>query len=446
MRAKIWISIITGWLLVALIGVAQTAAQPPAAVTPTGVPQAQPADGMVQDGVDISLASPASEPAQVGPAALVFTEGFEGAWPGSWKLNDYSDTDNGTYLWGKRNCRPHNGNYSGWSVGGGSDGKNLGCSDQYPANINTWAVYGPIDLSDATSAVVTFYVTGKSEAAVNGNGDPYDFFFIGSNTQATGNFYGSRYWSDWTNGPDGSGYSKRSLDLSQDAAHSRLGQSKVWIALAFFSDASVQEIGFLVDDIQLDVTTPAATPTRTTTPTRTPIQTPTRTPTAVVGKPTVTPRPAPSGPIFMPLVEHPLPPTPTPTPSPTATPVVPVPCGDVEPNEGPANANPFPGFGKSCIGAFAGSGPNSDTNDWYWLNLSAGQTIHVSLTNIPPGDDYAIYLFGATAQNLLIYSNKPGSADESFTYTVGAQGRYHVQVFAWEKQAAAHTYLLTVGP
>jgi Bacterial pre-peptidase C-terminal domain len=122
-----------------------------------------------------------------------------------------------------------------------------------------------------------------------------------------------------------------------------------------------------------------------------------------------------------------------------------MPCGDIEPNEGPANANPFPGFGKACVGAFTGSGPNSDVNDWYWLNLGAGQTIHVDLTKIPSGDDYAIYLFGATAQNLLIYSNKPGSVDESFTYTVGAQGRYHIQVYAWEKTSATHTYVLAVG-
>jgi hypothetical protein len=193
------------------------------------------------------------------------------------------------------------------------------------------------------------------------------------------------------------------------------------------------------------MTTPAATPTRTTTPTRTPLQTPTRTPTPMVGKPTLTPESGPPGPVFVPLINRPLPPTQTPTPRPTATPDVPVPCGDTSFDEGPANANPYPAFGKSCIGTFPG-GPNDDVNDWYWLNLNAGQTIHVSLKNIPAGDDYAIYLFGATAQNLLIYSNQPGSADESFTYTVGAQGRYHVQVYAWAKQAAAHSYRLTVGP
>jgi hypothetical protein len=444
MRAKIWISIITGWLLVALIGVAQTAAQPPAAATPTGMPQ-QPANGGVQHGVALTVSAPSVEAAQVDPAAQVLTEGFEGSWPGPWMLNDYSDSDNGTYLWGQRDCKVHSGSYAGWSVGGGADGENLNCSHEYPANINTWAVYGPIDLSDATSAVVTFYITGRSEAGVNGNGDPYDYFFIGSHTQPTGIFWGSRYWDNWTQGPDGHGFSKRTLDLSQDQAHNRLGQSEVWIALAFFSDSSIQNIGFFVDDMQLDVTTPAATPTRTTVPTRTPIQTPTHTSTPVVGKPTLTPLAGPPGPLFLPMLKRPLPPTATPTPTAIPTPDVPVPCGDVEPNEGPANANPFPAFGKSCIGAFPSSGPDSDVNDWYWLNLSAGQTIRVRLRNIPSGDDYAIYLFGATAQNLLIYSNTSGSADESFTYTVGAQGRYHVQVYAWEKHATTHTYLLSVG-
>jgi hypothetical protein len=444
MKVKIWISIVTGWMLVALISVAQTAAQPPAVATPTGVPQARPANGGVQDGVSLTLATSPHDTAQVAPAALVLAEGFEGAWPGAWKLDDYSDLDDGNYLWGKRDCLAHSGNNAGWSVGGGSDGRDLDCSDQYPPNINTWAVYGPIDLSDATTAVVTLYLTGRSEAAVRENGDPYDFLFIGSNTAAVGDFYGSRYWSNWTGGPDGNGYYKRTFDLSQDDAHNRLGESEVWVALAFFSDASVQDIGFLVDDIRLDVTTPAATPTRTPIPTRTPNQTPTRTSTPAV-KPTLTPRAGPPAPIYMPVLSRPFPPTQTPTRTPTATPDVPVPCGDSASDEGTANANPFPGFGKSCIGSFPG-GPNDDINDWYWVNLNAGQTIRVTLKNIPAGDDYAIYLFGATAQNLLIFSNKTGSADESLVYTVGAQGRYHVQVYAWDKQAATHTYRLTVGP
>ncbi|HET9221468.1 MAG TPA: hypothetical protein VFO07_03135, partial [Roseiflexaceae bacterium] len=228
MRAKIWISVITGWLLVALVGVAQTGAQPPDVATPTAVTQLQPAGGGVQDGVALTLASSSVDPAQVAPEAVVLSEGFEGTWPGAWKLDDYSSADNGTYLWGKRDCSVHSGSYAGWSVGGGSDGRDLNCSAEYPANINTWAVYGPIDLSDATTAIVTFYLSGKSEATVDGNGNPYDFLFIGSNIAATGDFYGSRYWNNWTNGPDGNGFWKRTLDLSQDAEHNRLGQSEVW--------------------------------------------------------------------------------------------------------------------------------------------------------------------------------------------------------------------------
>src|SRR5262245_26255309 len=166
MRANIWICIITGWLLVALIGAAQTGAQPPNA-TPTAAPQAQPPDGRVQDGVPLDLAAPPISAAEVGPAALVLAEGFENQWPGAWKLDDYSSDDGGTYLWGKRDCLAHSGGYAGWSVGGGSDGSNLNCSDQYPNNINTWAVYGPFDLSDATSAIITFYFTGRSEGSVN---------------------------------------------------------------------------------------------------------------------------------------------------------------------------------------------------------------------------------------------------------------------------------------
>src|SRR3989442_1570761 len=56
---------------------------------------------------------------------------------------------------------------------------------------------------------------------------------------------------------------------------------------------------------------------------------------------------------------------------------------------GQAQGQPIPGIGKICIGSFK---VQSDDDDWYWVDLSANQTIVVLLSHIPDGDDYALYL------------------------------------------------------
>ncbi len=105
------------------------------------------------------------------PAAVVMSQNFEGAWPASgWSLSDQSSNDGGEFLWGKRNCRPRTGSYGGWSVGGGAQGSALACSANYPNHANTWAEYGPFNLSNATSASLTFYFWGRVEYEANWTG------------------------------------------------------------------------------------------------------------------------------------------------------------------------------------------------------------------------------------------------------------------------------------
>ena len=202
------------------------------------------------------------------PVAAVMTQNFEGAWPASgWELADNGSNDGGEYLWGKRNCHPHAGSYAGWSVGGGAQGSALSCTATYPNNAYTWAIYGPFDLRGASSASLTFHVWGQTEGGTN---CPYDFLYVGSSTDSQ-QFLGSRYCGDWTAGPDGNGYTRRTFDLA-----SRLGQSQVWIGFLLRSDFSNVFNGITVDDVTLDVvgTTPTNTPTPTPTATVTP--TPTR--------------------------------------------------------------------------------------------------------------------------------------------------------------------------
>lgn len=240
------------------------------------------------------------------PAAVVMSQNFEGAWPAAgWELDDYSTSDGGEYLWGKRTCHPHTGSNAGWSVGGGAQGSALSCSANYPNNVYTWASYGPFDLRGATSASLTFHMWGVIESSTT---CAFDYFFVGSSTDNQ-QFSGDRYCGNWTTGSDGNGYYRRTLNLSN-----RLGQSQVWVAFVLRSDFSVVFNGMTIDDVTLDVVGPTP-PTPSTPPT--PTDTPTPTPTA---SPTFTP-PAPQRiAANLPLVMRQVPPTPTPTP----TPVVPI--------------------------------------------------------------------------------------------------------------------------
>ncbi|HEY4691378.1 MAG TPA: hypothetical protein VIK33_18870, partial [Anaerolineae bacterium] len=188
--------------------------------------------------------------------AAVMHENFESTWPApGWMLIDDSSSDGGEYKWGKRSCHPRAGNFGGWSVGGGAQGSSRLCSATYPNNIRTWAIYGPFDLSQATSASLTFHVWGRSESVT---GCPYDYLFAGSSADGV-NLSGSKYCGDWTNGDAGNGYYSRTLDLS-----SRLGQSRVWVAFLFVSNSSVTHAGFTIDDVALNTNSaPAPSPTPT---------------------------------------------------------------------------------------------------------------------------------------------------------------------------------------
>lgn len=248
----------------------------------------------------------------ISPLAEIMQEDFEGNWPAAgWEVQDYSSGDDGEYFWGKRNCRPHSGSFAGWSVGGGAHGSNLPCNGSYPNNTFSWAIYGPFDLSQATSSILTFHYWGRTDG---GSGCPYDYFFVGGSVNGT-DFSGTRYCGNWTNGTAGNGYYLDSLDFNN-----YLGQNQVWLAFVLRSDITIVDIGMTIDDITLDVFTPTPTPTPTST--NTPTSTPTATPTdsmtpemesflpAVMVEPNKTPMP----PTYTPT------PTSTPTDTPTATP------------------------------------------------------------------------------------------------------------------------------
>ena len=210
---------------------------------------------IVIDGITAVLARTDAIAAPAGSAAIVMSEDFEGAWPAAgWEVLDDGSSDGGEYLWSKRDCHPRMGNFAGWSVGGGAQGSALTCSGNYPNNVRSWALYGPFDLSGATTASLSFHFWGRTEA---GQGCPYDLLFVGSSTDGT-DFQGSGYCGNWTDG-----YHQRVFDLGD-----RLGHSQVWVGFGLISDGSITYNGITIDNVTLDVTGgPGTTATWTPTPT-----------------------------------------------------------------------------------------------------------------------------------------------------------------------------------
>lgn len=234
-------------LLVLLNSIYRVSAAPPEpAKGSSATPEPSPGRAVTIEGVSEKLLLLPLTNSQIGIAAVVTNEGFEGSWPASgWNLIDQSSTDGGTYRWGKRNCHPHTGGFAGWSVGGGTQGSALPCSANYPNNIDTWAVYGPFNLTNAGSANLTYHFWGQTEGGTN---CPFDSLSVMSSIDGQ-NFSGQGHCGDATTGTAGNGYYQANLDLSN-----RLGQSQVWIAFRFVSDTSITFNGITVDDVTLDVT------------------------------------------------------------------------------------------------------------------------------------------------------------------------------------------------
>jgi len=130
-------------------------------------------------------------------------------------------------------------------MGGGAQGGALECSSPYPANADTWAVYGPFSLVGATQAELTFYLYGNTQESANCSND---YLFVGAATDGK-NFSGGRLCGPYQAGPDGRGFTGFRLNLAD-----WLGQPRVWVAMAFESDGSVTEFGYMIDDIALSAT------------------------------------------------------------------------------------------------------------------------------------------------------------------------------------------------
>ncbi len=197
--------------------------------------------GQVVSGAEQSGAEQTASPTALAPGWNdILKEDFEGAWPGSWDLR-YAGLEQ---LWGPDNYKPHMGSYSAWPAKGGAQGISAGYN-LYPNNMNSWMIYGPFDLSDATKAEVEFWLWREIEEGP----DPstyYDALFVGvSGDGQNFNFGDGGYW--W-------GFQKQwtyyLLDFA-DLDTNFFGDSSVYFAIAFTSDSDINYEGPFVDDIVL---------------------------------------------------------------------------------------------------------------------------------------------------------------------------------------------------
>lgn len=214
--------------------------------------------------VDIIVASSPAEPGssssflplvQVPPPAPTVTpipwttitsHEFEGSFPGpGWEVASIS-----SYHWAKSSCQSYEGSYSAWAVGetaGGTPG--LNCGDPYPNNVDTWLVYGPFSLRDATAAELDFFTWLNTEWDGNVQ-HVYDYLWMGVSLDNS-LFCGKSLMGD------SRGWYHKTLDLgslscSDINLDTVLGKPEVWFAFRFYSnDSGSLPGGAFVDSVVL---------------------------------------------------------------------------------------------------------------------------------------------------------------------------------------------------
>jgi Beta-propeller repeat/Carboxypeptidase regulatory-like domain/Bacterial pre-peptidase C-terminal domain len=115
---------------------------------------------------------------------------------------------------------------------------------------------------------------------------------------------------------------------------------------------------------------------------------------------------------------------------------------DKQPNDAFGDAQLLTQIGQPCSGSFQNERIEAD--DWYYVTLTAGQTISIDLTGIAAGADY-ILGFWRSATDRLKRSDLPGQNDEHISMTVGETGKYYIRISMKTKSSMAlNTYVLRV--
>ncbi|MFH0793912.1 MAG: hypothetical protein V2A74_07765, partial [bacterium] len=216
-----------------------TAPEPGAAAASLGRPLTN------EDRARIQLPSLLPDPILLSETVLadnvtILSEGFEGTFPSTFARQ-------GDPTWGIDDFLKHSGAQSAWCARDGTNGKDP-ADFFYPNNANSSFVIGPINLSDATAASLSYYYYMDTE-------QDFDFFYLyvstSSNFTPAGGYVGSGLSGGWVN---------FTVDFSNvNTLGNLLGQQTVYIAFQFTSDGNTVRDGVWVDDILIQKTTATQT-------------------------------------------------------------------------------------------------------------------------------------------------------------------------------------------
>jgi Zn-dependent metalloprotease len=179
---------------------------------------------------NLERACRAVEIALAASVVTIFSDGFEGSFPGSWAIYDGSGI--GTQ-WGKSTAWAASGGASAWCAAGGTYPQPPG--GYYVNNMDTWMVYGPFSLASAADAWMDFDMLLDVEAG-------YDSVYWGLSIDGS-DFYGFEVsQSPWS--------VHEVLNFGDITDVSALGQGSVWIAINFYSDSLVRSYyGAYIDNV-----------------------------------------------------------------------------------------------------------------------------------------------------------------------------------------------------
>ncbi len=181
-----------------------------------------------------------------GETTTVFSDNFEGSFPGSWRL--WRSGESPDTVWGKSTCWAAAGTGSAWCAAGGS-APQAPCG-QYVGNMNTWMIYGPFSLSSASEAWAEFDAWYGTEAydQTSGEGDQFEWMISTD---------GQHFYGYYTSG-NSNGWVHESFNFKDVTSITAVGSSQVWFALIFKSDPYVQGGGAYVDNVVIKKTAAAA--------------------------------------------------------------------------------------------------------------------------------------------------------------------------------------------
>jgi hypothetical protein len=196
-------------------------------------------NGRVVEEYDLRMADVTSG----GSNTVIFSDNFEGSFPGQWHLmwSVTAGTDT-SVSWGRCTNRAAGGSGSMWCAGGGSHAHTCGTS--YAPNEGTWAVYGPFSLADATAATLDFDLWLLSQSGA-------DYLYAMASTD------GYYYYYGLTLAGTTGGWVHKTVNLSGFPQITPIGASQVWIAFVFVSNSSTQAEGAYVDNVVIQKTTAA---------------------------------------------------------------------------------------------------------------------------------------------------------------------------------------------